>query len=90
MEKKTTQGNVGFVGPTASSDNNGVHTSSSSLVNHEVQTSNKNLEPPDDIKRPMENSHESKHDVISTYGTEITEKSIITSGQSRKPSEISP
>ncbi|MCD7459638.1 hypothetical protein HAX54_041483 [Datura stramonium] len=86
-------GNVGdlsgFVGPTASSDNNGVHTSSSSLVNHEVQTSNRNLEPPDDIKCSMENSRESKHDVISTYGTEITEKSIITSGQSSKPSEIS-
>nr|XP_004229987.1 COP1-interactive protein 1 [Solanum lycopersicum] len=76
----------GFVGPTTSSDNNGVHTSSSSLVNHEVQTSNSNLEPPDDITSPMADSCESKHDVISTYGTE---KPIITSGKSSKPSEIS-
>lgn len=75
----------GFVGLTASSDNNGVHTSSSSLVNHEVQTSNRNLEPPDDIKSSVAYSHESKHDVISNYGTE---KPIITSGQSSKPSEI--
>lgn len=79
----------GFVGQTASSDNNGVHTSSSSLVNHEVQTSNRNLEPPDDIKSCMENSRESNHDLISTYGTEAAEKPIITSGQSSKPSEIS-
>ncbi|CAN4108435.1 unnamed protein product [Withania somnifera] len=76
----------GFVGPTASSDTNGVHTSSSSLVNHKEQTSNRNLEPPDDIKSSMANSSESKHEIISTYGTE---KPIITSGKSSKPSEIS-
>lgn len=75
-----------FVGPTASFDNNGVHTSSSPLVNHEVHTSNSKLEPLGDIKSSMANPCESKHDVISNYGTE---KPIITSGQSSKPSEIS-
>ncbi|KAJ8529295.1 hypothetical protein K7X08_036130 [Anisodus acutangulus] len=73
----------------ASSDNSGIDTGSSSLVNHEVQTSNRNLESPDDIKSDIENAHESNHDVRSTDGTEATEISSITSGQSRKPSEIS-
>ncbi|KAK4339405.1 hypothetical protein RND71_040867 [Anisodus tanguticus] len=73
----------------ASSDNSGIDTGSSSLVNHEVQTSNRNLESPDDIKSDIENAHESNHDVRSTDGTEVTEISSITSGQSRKPSEIS-
>ncbi|KAK4379234.1 hypothetical protein RND71_001096 [Anisodus tanguticus] len=72
----------------ASSDNSGIDTGSSSLVNHEVQTSNRNIESPDDIKSSMENARESKHE-SSTDGTEVTEISSITSGQSRKPSEIS-
>ncbi|KAF3659159.1 putative E3 ubiquitin-protein ligase SINAT5-like [Capsicum annuum] len=76
----------GFVGPTAYSDDNGVHTNASSLVNHEMQTSNGNLLPSDDIKNCMENSSEPKHDVISTHGTE---KPTITSEQSRKPSKFS-
>ncbi|XP_016463946.1 uncharacterized protein LOC107786946 [Nicotiana tabacum] len=70
-------------------DINGVHTGSSSLFSREVQTSNRNLEPPDDIKSSMVNVHQSKYDVCSTDGTEVTEKSIIMSGQSSKPSEIS-
>ncbi|XP_059312457.1 uncharacterized protein LOC132063763 [Lycium ferocissimum] len=79
----------GSVGPTASFDNNGIFTGSSSLVNNEVEISNRNIEPPDDFKSSMENARESKHDVSSTDGTEVTEISSITSGQSSKPSEIS-
>ncbi|OIT07428.1 PREDICTED: uncharacterized protein LOC109210258 [Nicotiana attenuata] len=70
-------------------EDNGVHAGSSSLFSHEVQTSSRNLEPPDDIKSSMENVHQSKHDVSSTDGTEVTEKSVLMSGQSSKPSEIS-
>ncbi|XP_009770187.1 uncharacterized protein LOC107764930 [Nicotiana tabacum] len=74
------------VEPKLFEDINGVLTGSSSLFSHEVQTSSRNLEPPDDIKSSMENVHQSKHDVSSTDGTE---KSVIMSGQSSKPSEIS-